>query len=43
VRVVVAEDGVLLREGLTRLLGAAPFEVAGQCTTAEELLLKVRS
>jgi DNA-binding NarL/FixJ family response regulator len=43
VRVVVAEDGVLLREGLTRLLGEADFEVVGQCTTAEELLLKVRS
>jgi DNA-binding NarL/FixJ family response regulator len=43
VRVVVAEDGVLLREGLTRLLGEAEFEVVGQCTTAEELLLKVRS
>ena len=42
-RVVVAEDGVLLREGLTRLLGEAGFEVVGQCTTAEELLLKVRS
>ena len=42
-RVVVAEDGVLLREGLTRLLGEADFEVVGQCTTAEELLLKVRS
>jgi DNA-binding NarL/FixJ family response regulator len=43
VRVVVAEDGVLLREGLTRLLGEAGFDVVGQCTTAEELLLKVRS
>jgi DNA-binding NarL/FixJ family response regulator len=43
VRVVVAEDGVLLREGLTRLLGEAGFEVVGQCTTADELLLKVRS
>ena len=42
-RVVVAEDGVLLREGLARLLGEADFEVVGQCTTAEELLLKVRS
>ena len=42
-RVVVAEDGVLLREGLTRLLGEAGFEVVGQCTTADELLLKVRS
>jgi DNA-binding NarL/FixJ family response regulator len=43
VRVVVAEDGALLREGLTRLLGEAGFDVVGQCTTAEELLLRVRS
>jgi DNA-binding NarL/FixJ family response regulator len=43
VRVVLAEDGVLLREGLVRLLGEAGFEVVGQCTTADELLLKVRS
>ena len=42
-RVVLAEDGVLLREGLARLLGEAGFEVVGQCTTADELLLKVRS
>jgi DNA-binding NarL/FixJ family response regulator len=43
VRVVLAEDGVLLREGLARLLGDAGFEVVGQCTTADDLLLKVRS
>jgi DNA-binding NarL/FixJ family response regulator len=43
VRVVVAEDGVLLREGLTRLLGEAGFEVVGQCESADQLLLKVRS
>ena len=42
-RVVLAEDGVLLREGLARLLGEAGFEVVGQCTTADDLLLKVRS
>ena len=42
-RVVLAEDGVLLREGLVRLLGEAGFEVVGQCETADELLLKVRS
>ena len=42
-RVVLAEDGVLLREGLVRLLGEAGFEVVGQCTTADDLLLKVRS
>jgi DNA-binding NarL/FixJ family response regulator len=43
VRVVLAEDGILLREGLVRLLAEAGFEVAGQCTTADDLLLKVRS
>jgi DNA-binding NarL/FixJ family response regulator len=43
VRVVLAEDGVLLREGLARLLGEAGFEVVGQSTTADDLLLKVRS
>jgi DNA-binding NarL/FixJ family response regulator len=43
VRVVLAEDGILLREGLARLLGEAGFEVVGQCMTAEDLLLKVRS
>jgi DNA-binding NarL/FixJ family response regulator len=43
VRVVLAEDGVLLREGLARLLGDVGFEVVGQCTTADDLLLKVRS
>jgi len=43
VRVAIAEDGVLLREGLTRLLGEAGFEVVAQCGDADELLLKVRS
>jgi DNA-binding NarL/FixJ family response regulator len=43
VRVVLAEDGVLLREGLARLLAEAGFEIVGQCTTADDLLLKVRS
>ena len=42
-RVAIAEDGVLLREGLSRLLGEAGFEVVGQCDSADELLLKVRS
>lgn len=42
-RVAIAEDGVLLREGLSRLLGDAGFEVVGQCDSADELLLKVRS
>jgi len=43
VRVIIAEDSVLLREGLARLLGDAGFEVVGQCGDADELLLKVRS
>lgn len=42
-RVVIAEDSVLLREGLARLLEEAGFEVVGQCETVEGLLLKVRS
>jgi DNA-binding NarL/FixJ family response regulator len=42
VRIAIAEDGVLLREGLTRLLGEAGFEVVAQCGDADELLLKVR-
>lgn len=43
VRVVVAEDSVLLREGVARILEAAGFEIVGQCGTAGELMLKVRS
>jgi DNA-binding NarL/FixJ family response regulator len=43
VRVVLAEDSVLLREGIARLLGEVGFEVVGQCATAEDLLLKVQS
>jgi DNA-binding NarL/FixJ family response regulator len=43
VRVAIAEDSVLLRDGLARLLGHSGFEVVAQCETAEELLLKVRS
>ena len=42
-RVVLAEDSVLLREGLARLLAETGFEAVGQCATAEDLLLKVRS
>jgi DNA-binding NarL/FixJ family response regulator len=40
---MIAEDSVLLREGLARLLGDAGFEVVGQCENADDLLLKVRS
>jgi len=42
-RVAIAEDSVLLREGIARLLSDAGFEVVATCTTAADLLLKVRS
>ena len=42
-RVAIAEDSVLLREGLARLLTEAGFEVVAQCGTADELMLRVRS
>ena len=42
-RVVVADDSVLLREGVVHLLKEAGFDVVGQAGNAEELLLKVRS
>ena len=41
-RAVIAEDSVLLREGVAGLLRAADFDVIG-CETADDLLLKVRS
>jgi DNA-binding NarL/FixJ family response regulator len=41
VRVAIAEDSVLLREGLARLLGEAGFEVVGQCGDAEQLMMKL--
>lgn len=40
-RVVVADDSVLLREGLVRLLAEDGFEVVGQAGDAEDLLRKV--
>jgi DNA-binding NarL/FixJ family response regulator len=40
-RVVIADDSVLLREGLARLLTEAGFEVAGQAGDGEELLAQV--
>jgi DNA-binding NarL/FixJ family response regulator len=43
VRVVIADDAVLLREGVARILEEAGFEVVGQAGNAEELMLKVRS
>ena len=43
VRLAIAEDSVLLREGLRRLLQDAGFEVVAQCETADDLMLKVNS
>jgi DNA-binding NarL/FixJ family response regulator len=43
VRVVIAEDSVLLREGLERLLSESGLEVVGSCETAKDLLLSVQS
>jgi DNA-binding NarL/FixJ family response regulator len=43
VRIAIAEDSVLLREGVARLLDEAGFDVVGQFENAEDLLLSVRS
>ncbi len=40
-RVVVAEDSVLLREGIVRLLSENGFEVVGQAGDADDLVRKV--
>ena len=42
VQVVVADDDVLLREGLASLLERSGFEVVGQAADATELLALVR-
>ena len=42
-RVAIAEDSVLLREGLARLLDDEGFDVVAQCEDGDDLLLKVRS
>jgi DNA-binding NarL/FixJ family response regulator len=42
-RVVIADDSVLLREGIARLLEESGFEVAGQAGDAEDLLRKVNA
>ena len=42
-RVAIAEDSVLLREGVARLLDDAGFEVVAKCGDAKDLMLKVRS
>src|SRR5258705_5269720 len=41
-RVVLADDEVLMREGLAGLLERSGFEVAGQCGNASELIDMVR-
>ncbi|HKC28339.1 MAG TPA: response regulator transcription factor [Jatrophihabitans sp.] len=43
VRIVLAEDDVLLREGLASLLDRSGYAVVGQCGTAPELLALVRA
>jgi DNA-binding NarL/FixJ family response regulator len=43
VRIAIAEDSVLLREGLARLLGDAGFDVVAQCEDADGLLRKAGS
>jgi len=43
VRVVIADDAVLLREGAVRLLTEAGIEVVAQAGDAEDLLRKVRA
>ena len=42
-RVVVADDSVLLREGIVRVLEEAGFEVVGQAGDADDLMRKVRA
>jgi DNA-binding NarL/FixJ family response regulator/class 3 adenylate cyclase len=42
-RVVLADDSVLLREGIARLLSDSGFEVVGQSENPDDLMLKVRS
>jgi DNA-binding NarL/FixJ family response regulator len=43
VRVVLAEDNVLLREGIAGLLERAGFEIAGQAGDADGLIASVRA
>ena len=42
-RVAIAEDSVLLREGVARLLGEAGIAVVAQCDNADDLLVEVRN
>jgi len=41
-RLVIADDSLLLREGIARLLTEAGFDIVGQAGTADELLTAVR-
>jgi DNA-binding NarL/FixJ family response regulator len=43
VRVIVADDSVLMREGVTRLLERAGFEVVGHAGEREELMRKTKA
>jgi len=43
VRIVIADDEVLLRDGLARLLEDAGFEVVGRCGDADALLRMVEA
>jgi DNA-binding NarL/FixJ family response regulator len=43
VRVAIAEDSVLLREGVARLLDEGGFDVVAQCENADDLMAEVRS
>ena len=42
VRIVLADDSLLLREGIARLLGEAGFDVVAQAGDATTLLSAVR-
>lgn len=42
-RVIVADDSTLIREGLARLLDEAGFDVTAQASDAEELLREIRA
>jgi len=43
IRVVIAEDDLLVREGIARLLERPPFEVVGLAGAADELMELVRA
>src|SRR5215216_3958587 len=43
IRIVVADDSVLLREGMVRLLEDSGFEVVGQAGDADDLIRKVNA